>query len=161
MANACAMVSITVNILWIVYKYMLHACFSFLTHWGRHSPDDIFKCFFLNENDSIVINISLKFVTKGPINNISALVQIMAWPRPGYKLLSEPMVVSFPTHICVTRPQWVKFNCHLQRGRVPMRVIEKGCIIDHVSLHISDFCLKTIAFQCNMPFRLIPHNTSE
>ena len=28
------------------------------------------------------IKISLKFVPKGPINNIPALVQIMAWRRP-------------------------------------------------------------------------------
>ena len=32
----------------------------------------------------------------------------MAWRRPGDKLLSEPMMVSLLTHICVTRPQWVK-----------------------------------------------------
>ena len=31
----------------------------------------------------------------------------MAWRRPGDKPLSEPMMVSLPTHICVTRPQWV------------------------------------------------------
>ena len=52
--------------------------------------------------------ISLKFVPKGPINNIPALVQIMAWRRPGDKLLSEAMVVNLPTHIYVSRPQWVK-----------------------------------------------------
>ena len=51
--------------------------------------------------------ISLKFVPKGPINNIPALVQIMAWRRPGDKPISEPMMVSLLTHICVTRPQWV------------------------------------------------------
>ena len=72
---------------------------------GRHLPDDIFKCFFLNENVSIAIKISLKCVPKGPINNIPALVQIMAWRRPGDKPLSEPMMVSLPTHICVTRSQ--------------------------------------------------------
>ena len=76
---------------------------------GCYFPDDIFKCIFLNENVWIVIKISLKFVPKGPINNIPALVQIMAWRRPGDKPLSEPMVVSLLTHICVTRPQWV--NC--------------------------------------------------
>ena len=38
--------------------------------------DNIFKCIFLNENVWISINISLKFVPKGPINNIPALVQI-------------------------------------------------------------------------------------
>ena len=54
------------------------------------------------------IKISMKFVPKGPINNIPALVQIMAWRRPGDEPLSEPMMVSILTHICVTRPQWVK-----------------------------------------------------
>ena len=29
---------------------------------------------------------------RGPINNIPALVQIMAWCRPGDKPLSEPMM---------------------------------------------------------------------
>ena len=41
---------------------------------GRHFPDDIFKCIFLYENVWISIKISLKFVPKGPINNIPALV---------------------------------------------------------------------------------------
>ena len=68
---------------------------------GRHFADDTFKRIFLNEN----VKISLKFVHKGPINNIPALVQIMAWHRPGDKPLSEPMVGSLLTHICVTRPQ--------------------------------------------------------
>ena len=71
-------------------------------------PDDIFKCIFLNENVSISIKISLKFAPEGRINNIPALVQIMAWRRPGDKPLSEPMMVSLLTHVCVTRPQWVK-----------------------------------------------------
>ena len=75
---------------------------------GRHFPDNIFKCIFLNESIWIAIEISLKFVPKGPINNIPALVQIMAWHRPGDKPLSEPMLVCLLTHICVTRPQWVK-----------------------------------------------------
>ena len=73
----------------------------------QHFADDIFKRIFFNENVWISIKISLKFVPKGPINNIPALVQIMAWRRSGDKPLSEPMMVSLPTHICVTRPQWV------------------------------------------------------
>ena len=44
----------------------------------------------------------------GPINNIPALVQIMAWRQLGDKPLSEAMMVLLLTHICVTRPQWVK-----------------------------------------------------
>ena len=75
--------------------------------------DDIFKRIFFNENVWISIKISLKFVPKGPINNIPALVQIMAWRRSGDKPLSEAMMVSLPTHICVTRPQWVKCTIEL------------------------------------------------
>ena len=73
----------------------------------QHLAGDIFKCFFENENVWISIKISLKFVPKGSIYNNPALVQIMAWRRPGDKPLSEPMMVSLLTHICVTRPQWV------------------------------------------------------
>ena len=42
-------------------------------------------CIFFNENVWIPIQISLKFVPKGPINNIPALVRIMALRRPGDK----------------------------------------------------------------------------
>ena len=60
---------------------------------GRHVSDDIFKCIFLNENFWISHKIWLKFVPKVWINKIPALVQIMAWHRPGDKPLSEPMMV--------------------------------------------------------------------
>ena len=83
-----------------------------LTHWGRDKMDatsqtTFSSAFFLNENVWFPIKISLKFVPKDPINNIPSLIQIMAWRRPGDKPLSEPMMVSLPTHICVARPQWV------------------------------------------------------
>ena len=42
----------------------------------------------------------------------------MAWRRPGDKPLSEPMMVSLPTHIGVTRPQWVK------KEQIDLTVIE-------------------------------------
>ena len=79
---------------------------------GRHFPGDILKCIFLNENVWTLITISLTFVPKGPNNIIPALVQIMAWRQPGDKPLSEPMMVRLPTHICVTRPQWVKISSY-------------------------------------------------
>ena len=59
-------------------------------------------------NVRISIKLSLKFVPKGPINNIPALVQIMALHRPGNKPLFEPMMVRSLTHMCVTRRRWVK-----------------------------------------------------
>ena len=74
-----------------------------------HFADDIFKSIFLNENARISLKISLKFVPKVGINNTPALVQIMASRRPGDKPLSEPMMVILLTHICFTRPQWVKW----------------------------------------------------
>ena len=78
---------------------------------GRHFADDTFKCIFLNENVITSTKISLKFVPKCSINNIPTLVEIMAWRRPGDKPLSRPMIIRLPTHICVTRPQWV--NSHV------------------------------------------------
>ena len=79
---------------------------------GCHFADDAFKRIFLNENARISIKISLKFVPDGPINNIPALDQILAWRRPGDKPLSEPMMVRLLTHICVTRRQWVNAGSH-------------------------------------------------
>ena len=83
-----------------------------LTHWGCNKIAAILqttfsKCTFLKENVLISIKISLKLIPKGPINNILALAQIMAWHRPDDKPLSEPMTIILLTHICVTRPQWV------------------------------------------------------
>ena len=57
--------------------------------------DGIFKCIFLNENLLILLKISLKFVPKVRINNIPAMVQIMAWRRIGDKPLSEQMMTQF------------------------------------------------------------------
>ena len=51
--------------------------------------------FFVNEEFSIVIEISLKCVPKRPVDNNSALVYIMAWRRIGDKPLSEPMLTWF------------------------------------------------------------------
>ena len=83
---------------------------------GHHFADDTFKPIFLNENIRISIKIWLKFVPKVPINNIPALVQIMAWHWPGDKPLSEPMMVCLLTYICITRPQWVKSLSPLVQG---------------------------------------------
>ena len=90
---------------------------------GRHFADDIFKCIFLNENVWTAIEISLKFVSKGPINFIPALVQKMARCRSGNKPLSEPMMVSSLTHICVTRPEWVKYSGSQQQWYETANVI--------------------------------------
>ena len=80
---------------------------------GCHFADDTLKRIFLNKKLWISIKISLKFVPKSPVDNIPALFQIMAWRRPGDKPLSEAMMVSLLTHICVAWPQWVNTaECH-------------------------------------------------
>ena len=55
--------------------------------------DNIFSSIFLNENDWIIIQISLKCVPRSPIDNKPALVQVMAWRRIGDKPLPEPMLI--------------------------------------------------------------------
>ena len=47
----------------------------------------------------------------------------MAWRRPGDKPLSEPMMARLPTHICVSRPQWV--NVFLLWKRTPRPLMWK------------------------------------
>ena len=93
---------------------------------GRRFTDDTFKRIFLNGSVRISIKFSLKFIPKSPINNIPALVQIMAWRRSGDKPLSEPRMVNLLTHICVTRPQWVNIE----------KPVENDC------------CIADIIFKC-------------
>ena len=57
---------------------------------------DIFKYIFVNEKFCILIIISMKFVSKGQVNNIPASVQIMTWRRIADKPLYEPMLAQFP-----------------------------------------------------------------
>ena len=115
-------------ILWWIYFFneVNHHC---LTHWGRDKMsdmfvDDIFKFIFFNENIWISLKTSLKFVPKVQNNNIPALVQIMAWCRPGNKPLSEPMMqtmmVSLLTHIWVTQPLGVKAMTCCLFGNKPL-----------------------------------------
>ena len=89
---------------------------------GRHFPDGTIRRIFLSENVLTSLQNPVKCVSTVRINNKPALVQIMAWRRPGDKPLSEPMMVNLLTHICVTRPQWVnqwqqKVRFHLKISR--------------------------------------------
>ena len=54
-----------------------------------------FKCISFNENDRIPIKISLKFVSRRPIDNKLSFVQVMAWRQTGVKPLPEPMLIQF------------------------------------------------------------------
>ena len=110
---------------------------------GRHFLDDTLKCISLNENVRISIKISPNFVPKGPINNIPALFQIMAWCRSGDKPLSEPMVVRLLTHICITRPQWVRLEQNEQS------------LTDEIFICI--FLWENISILIKIPLKFISH----
>ena len=123
---------------------------------GRHFADDTYKCILFDENVSIRIKISLKFVPKRPINNIPALVSIMAWRRPDDKPLSEPMMVSLPTHMCVTRTRW---DIHWPTNYPPKmhscgcslrRILNWKCNFDHFIVRPEDYAFASnFAQQCN------------
>ena len=81
------------------------------THWRRDNMAAIMQTTFSNWFSLMKmfrLKFSLKFVPKIRIKNITVLVQIKIWRRPGDKSLSGPMTFSLLTYTCVTRPQWVK-----------------------------------------------------
>ena len=89
------------------------------------------------------LNTLLKFVPKGPINNIPALVQIMTWRRPSDKPLSEPMMVNSLTHICVSRLQWVKMWGTGIEIRAKYSLFSKTCLpvfIQWISIQRNNYC---------------------
>ena len=65
---------------------------------GLSLADDNFKCIFVNENDTQMIEFKFKFhrnLFPGAIDNNPALAPIMAWPRTDDKPLLEPMLTQF------------------------------------------------------------------
>ena len=93
---------------WRPYCLVLYV----LTHWDQDKMAAIFQTFSNGFSGMKMYEFRLtshwSFVPRGPINNIPTLLQVMTWRRPGDKPLSEPIMVRLTTHICVTRPQWVK-----------------------------------------------------
>ena len=81
---------------------------SVVTNDLTHTPIESYMGFTdMSHEISGCYILSRKFVPTFRMNNIPAFVQIMVWRRPGDKPLSEPMMFSLLTYICVTRPQWV------------------------------------------------------
>ena len=71
-------------------------------------------------NDRISINISLNFIPYGPVDDMSALVQIMAWHTASHCL--NQWWPSSLTHICVSWPQWVKQPTRWRTGPIHIHV---------------------------------------
>ena len=76
---------------------------------GRRFQDNIFKCILLNgKMHEFHLRFHWRLSLRFWINNIPALVQIMAWGRSGDKPLSEPMIINLLSHVRITCAQWVK-----------------------------------------------------
>ena len=81
----------------------------------------------------ILIQISLKFVPKGLIDNTSALDQTMAWYHIGDKPLSEPMLVcctgEYMRHSTSMSYAWIPLKVYL----TPMVLVQSYGIKYHIS----------------------------
>ena len=115
------------------------------THWGRDKMAAISQtAFSWMKIYQFRLRFHWNFFLRVQINNIPALVQIMAWRRRGNKPLSEPVMVSLLTHICVTRPQWVKIcwlilftNMHQYGALYERSVVKQSCCWQFEMCHIA------------------------
>ena len=113
----------------ILYLILLYT----LRPWqnGRHYPDDSFKCIFLNENEAISIKSSMTFIPSGPINNIPALAQIMAWPRQGTSIIWAND--DYLTDSCIRHSA---MPCHFVVWcRLQLRILRRHCD-NHKVVHV-------------------------
>ena len=130
-----------------LFCFVLCVCFlSFHNRWmfnilrprqnGSRIADDILDCVLLNENVWISIKISLKFLPKGPINNIPALVPIMTWRRPGDKPLSGRIYA--PLGLNELKIWIIIFFLHFLHWYIPFLCTCTGgvCIHFYHSIHI-------------------------
>ena len=104
----------------------------------------------MNEKFCILIRISLEFVPKGPIDNYSALIQVMAWRWTGDKPLPEAMLLNSLTDICGTRGIWV--NCvEWSHPYLPKRRISITCAVCNLS---DQKCYLTVSKQLRNLYNL-------
>ena len=75
----------------------------------------------------------MKFIPKGMINNIPALVQTMAWRRPGDKPLSEPTMTYFADAYSISQEICTWFCCAL--------LCCGYAIVHEVFIHIHQECV--------------------
>ena len=73
-----------------------------------------FQLHFREQNFSVLILLlEFKFVSVGPIDNKSELIQVITWQYTGEKLLIEPVMATISDTICHTRPQWINDTLQL------------------------------------------------
>ena len=75
-----------------------------LTHWGR----DKMAAFSQTTLSNAFSRIKMNEFGLGFLWSLFPRFELTIWRQSGDKPLSEPVMVRLLTHICVTRPQWVK-----------------------------------------------------
>ena len=111
--------------------------------WTKWPPfcKRCFWCIFVNEKFCILIKILLKFLSKGPIDDNPALVQIMTWCWIGDKPLSESMLIWFTdTYMQHYRGRWVN-HWSMQRHHLLQRHVITVMTYKVVRYVIAPACL--------------------
>ena len=113
----------------------------FLTHWGRYKIVDILQTIFLSEFSwmkmfHLRLNIHWSCLLGGQLT-------ILQHYLDGAKPLSEWIMVSLPTHICVTRPQWVNFGVCGSSSRVGWICLKWWYFVNRNKLPSDLFCCVT------------------
>ena len=114
---------------------------------GHRFPDAIFNCIFLNETFWILNKISLKYVPHGLIDNMAALVQIMAWGRSGDKPLSEAIFVCF-TDAHMRHSASISWTCNIWTQVADLvhehwlQMCSQLNVTEHFDLMISQHCFR-------------------
>ena len=112
----CAPINYVQWMLVIKHTKTYHDLRPLLTHWGRDKMAAIFQTIFSNAFSWMkMYEFRLKFhwslFLRVQLTISQYWFRYNQYSPVGSKPLSEPMMVSLPTHICVTRPQWVNAYC--------------------------------------------------
>ena len=151
----------------IEFKVDLHLIFSLASTWhvfmlftlnssppgqdGRGFADDVFRCTFVNEKICILIEISLKFVPRGLIDNKAVLVQAMAWRQRATSHYLNRCWSSSLTHIYGTGGRWVNSLVPEQNGWNASAIIIKCICCEQKFAFCYKFCW---SFVVNIPINV-------
>ena len=83
----------------------------------------------------------------------------MAWCRPGDKQLTELMMVSLLTHICITRPQWVNPLAFTSTCEISPRWMPQNTFHDKswTLVQVLAWCHQVLAWCCQVMDHYLSH----
>ena len=96
-------------------RHMVSLGHNELNHWGRDGMASIVQMTFSNSFPfCVLIQITVKYVLKGPINDELAMARLMAWHPPGDKPILDPILRDHFVHVTSQWETMLQFNvlCH-------------------------------------------------